>query len=1639
LKRRKLKIALIVICSFFLLIGLALFSLKFYRVQTWLGQKATTMLSERLHTKVSIDRVEIDFFNKAHLRNFFLADSTGDTLVYTGDLTIKLGLLSLTNKTINAKSLELNNGVFHLSRDSSGSVNLGVILRRLSTGEADTTKKKPSAPWKLDIGRLELNNIDFAYLDDKGKMNIRVYVPELKVSVNKLDIANSLVDLGKVKLADATVSIDIYKKPYQDTTVSTKPIHFLPGKFGILFDELDISHTSFRLDDHKHDTIAPQGMDFKHLLITDIDINMKDGGVVSDTIYADITNLSAKDRSGFTVNEMRSKTRVTVNEITCKDLYIKTPQSEIKDYFQLKYASFRDFKYFFKMVKIDAHLDNTTLAIKDLNYFVKKLDKIAHNTAKVSGTIKGKINDLNGKDIDIRMGTGTVFKGDFFTTGLPTIFETSLNMRVKNLSTNVGDLQRILPAIKIPKNLYSLGNVNFTGSLDGFVTDFVATGKLNSAIGSANTDLNFKYDKERQKSAYNGNLALNSFDLGKFFNDEKNLGKVSLAAKINGGGLTLESLNAKLEGNVSSITLRDYEYKDIIVDGLVKQKSFNGWLTIRDENLDMDFTGMIDISDSIPEFKFEANVFKACLDKLHLSKVNYCLAGKMNSDFSGNKIDNIQGNVNLKNFDISRDSIKAHIGSAVINSSFLAGGERQISLTSDIAEGDITGNFTYGGLWQSMKNFFNYTLTRAYTPDSANAAKPQNFDMTLVIYEPGNLTRIIAPDFKLIRNTKVEASFNSVNHKLLADVYIPELEYGNFKVYKTEANMNAADGKFDFNAEIDQVLSKDSVLLDTLVLSANSPGGDFRFDVVAGGKGNYNYGKLTAFLTPLRGKAELRLEPGEFKLGNNIWHFGAENSIMIEGKKITTDDLVFASSDQMLFVDAYLKNDTSTSLKVTLNNTSISDFTGIFTSKVKQIKGTVNGKLVVEDVFSKPKVYANFVAEELMLGNELIGDVDVNTILDSTNSKIVVDASVKGGSNYILIKGDVALGKGTQSMDIDVNASSIGLNFLNYSFFEKFVDSVSGTASAKLHMSGPFNRPVLTGNVRVNYADLVVSYLGTRYSLKEEEITVNEGGFDLGSLAIYDVNKNTAQATGRIIHDHFKRFALDLQVRSGNNKFQLLNSNEKQNPAFYGQAYGTATVKFSGLFTNVNIAVTSARTGQGTHVYLPIRTTYEINRYGFYRFVNPFTDTVPQPKQQFRPSGVTFSLELDATPDAILDIILDPVSGDRLSVAGYGPMNLTIPRSGNIRMLGQYEIERGNYIFTLQDVIRKDFVINKGSSINFTGDLYKARLNVDASYTINTSMYELIDDLLQSQSSQSSQGSQVPNASQSQLASLARARIPVSLLMKLSGILENPDIAFDIKPKDPNPVISTYVDQKLNLLKTNENEMNKQVFGLLVMNRFIPSGTTTTGALGTSGALGGTAANTVSEFVSSQFSSYFNNFLNQFLKNNSIDFNLGYRQYDQTTTQEQELLTQTRRELQLALSTRLLNNRLTLSAGGNIDFGGTASTSSSSGATATKSVIPTGNFQVEYSLTEDGRWRAKAFNRTDYDYVSLRNYNKTGIGVSYREEFDNLADLRESIKQRKKERQQKKAEKQEKKAQEDEIKVRAKQNKQEMKDGTTNP
>jgi TamB, inner membrane protein subunit of TAM complex len=440
----------------------------------------------------------------------------------------------------------------------------------------------------------------------------------------------------------------------------------------------------------------------------------------------------------------------------------------------------------------------------------------------------------------------------------------------------------------------------------------------------------------------------------------------------------------------------------------------------------------------------------------------------------------------------------------------------------------------------------------------------------------------------------------------------------------------------------------------------------------------------------------------------------------------------------------------------------------------------------------------------------------------------------------------------------------------------------------------------------------------------------------LKDFVLNDVNGKEAIANGTVRHDYFKRFVFDIGLRA--KEFECLHTTAAQNSLYYGRAIGSGFASFKGMIQNmnINIAMTSRK---GTVIAIPLGGLSEISQSGHITFLKPVSDSAKDDENipWTNPSGVNLEMSFNITPDAELQLIFDEKIGDIISGSGNGDLRLVVTDDGTFRMYGNYVIERGSYLFTLRNVINKRFQIEKGGYISWTGDPYDADINMDATYRVYTStLYSLIND------------------------STFKKRLAVDCKLNLTNKLMNPTIRYTIDVPGVDGATQAQISSVLN----SEAEVSKQFFGLLVLNQFIPQGNSNQSTTAFDGSLGANAF----ESLSNQF--------NNWLSRLSTDFSVGvnYRARDAYSSEQ----------VQLMISKSFWDDKLTVDG----TFGLYNSTTTQTASN------PLGDFNVEYKVSEDGRFRVKAYNHSNENYSIEYNSPYTqGLGISYREEFDSLKEL----------------------------------------------
>jgi len=300
-------------------------------------------------------------------------------------------------------------------------------------------------------------------------------------------------------------------------------------------------------------------------------------------------------------------------------------------------------------------------------------------------------------------------------------------------------------------------------------------------------------------------------------------------------------------------------------------------------------------------------------------------------------------------------------------------------------------------------------------------------------------------------------------------------------------------------------------------------------------------------------------------------------------------------------------------------------------------------------------------------------------------------------------------------------------------------------------------------------------------------------------------------------------------------------------------------------------------------------------------------------------------------------------------------------------MYGNYEIEEGDYTFTLRQLaFRRNFVINSGSKISFNGALSSTNLDINAVYTTRARLIDLLNN---------DEKQFISNTSEERDAKTSQK---INVLLHMSGSLNEPKLTFNLDVPE-NRSEGSLAYQKLKQINQNDRELFDQVASLLLVNTFIPpegigSSTATTGAI-----------NNISEIISTTASSQLTNIVNKLLGDPNLSVELKYKNYNLSdpTIYGGGV---NRNEVSFNVRKNLLNDRLMVELGSAYDWGRPTSSNS------TTSNL-TGDFRVQYLLTEDGRVRATVFRTSNYDVLVDRNIWRGGIGISYRKTFNNLYEL----------------------------------------------
>jgi hypothetical protein len=1576
-------------------------------VQNKAAQELTKFLSKEWQTEVSIGRVQLGIFNKIKLENFYLEDLDGDTLVYSGNLEVNhSGLFMIPFRQFRIESVKLKNAEVRISRrEGQEFQNFQFIVDYFSKGKKDDSPK-PSRPFHLNLRHFYLENVHFLKPDEvKGEV-FDILVRDAEGHFDRFDLAGKRMDLSVLNLGSPDIKITLLdqkllpekRPPAQLTAEKISPESLDTNNLILTIGEFNMGKGAFSLRNIRKEPVRTTPLNilnYNYLDVLDIEIHVNNF-VYSDLEFeGEVKQISLRDTTGFVLEKLSAgQAKLSCQGLELYGMELKTPHTRLGDTLVFRYDTYHAWENFENDVEMKGNFNNAHVALQDIMKFAPVLEDNAffkenkEEVLEIQGVIEGSVNRLDGKNLKLNLAQGVQIEGKFSTFNLAVKDEQFISLKLDRLLTDVKTLRKLIPQFRPPENFDRLGKLDFNGKFDGFFVDFVADGRLKTDIGQAEMFMNLKLREGKEKALYSGDLYLKSFNLGAWSGND-DFGKVTLNTHVTEGkGLTLNSANAKLEGTIDSLVFKGYKYANVTLKGRLEKNLFDGDVNIEDPNINLTFGGEINLTDTLPAFDFKADIRRLALKPLNISPKDLQFFGQVDMHLKGKRLSDIIGEARVFDFQViknQKDTLR--VDSAVVSSTWLpVGNTKNFSVQSTLGNIDIQGDFDIEKIPARITQFItsNYPAfasrlgikSKEILPDTAR------FDFTVELFQLQNLFHFFEEKLDGFDESKITGNYDGYANQLFLEVEVPSWKYQNieFNDVYFRSKLKGSEGSL-------QVGVVETKFSETQKLSPVSLIGTIYEDTLEFLVISSNFYKI---LDNVNINGMLTIEPdsswrvsfksSELVILNQTWDINTANYVRIGDGKVETNNFVLSNKDQRII----LKSVREEGLELQLKNYPIDSLEFIKNIPNHRISGIADVYAKVKDVFSFQGLSALLRINDLTINGDNYGVLRLDASAPSVKETVTGFLAIENDSMELTVDGYFnPPGLATDNarkwvkddplyFDFDVSISNYPTRIVQY--FVADVLNVKGSVSAKnIRLYGKPDKPELDGEAFVKDASFKIKPLQATYRVPDGKVRVTSHMFDGTGTYAYDRFGNRAYLEGGITHDHLKDFGLDLRISTEPGKgFLGLETTERDNPVFYGTAIGTGYVRFTGNFKQPSLYV-NGKTMPGTHMFMPMTGTTSNRQVRFITFPDYLADKdkEPGPKNPLDLRGLNMEYDLEITPDAKMEVIFDKAWGDVLQGTGNSQLKVIMTREGRFDMYGQFTVVSGNYLFTLMNLgLNKPFIVEPGGTITWNGDPYDAIINVKAVYEgLSTSVYNFIQEYMAA----ASQGAQ----------DLARSGTNVELKMQLTGQLLQPDIVFDIGFPNLDSELRNYAENKMRTIRQDPNELNRQVFGLLVLGQFLPSGYTI--------QAGDVGINTLSEMLSTQLSIYLTEFVSEFFTGSNliqgIDLDISYNRFSAGTTADPSDPTAgyITSELQGRLKV-IVNDRISIKGGLDFDLSG------SSQIYTTNNSFLTHEVQIEYVISKDRRLKIKVYNSTEPDFAGGRR-TKTGAGLSFRKEFDSIQEL----------------------------------------------
>ena len=1383
---------------------------------------------------------------------------------------------------------------------------------------------------EVSVGHIDLglfNRIivnDVMIKDQRDEQLIAARRLSAKIDILPL-VTTGQVSISSVQLLGAQMNL------YRETAASTPNYQFAidalsssdkdsPSQLNLRIGSVIISRLSVCYD-QKDAPLTPGKLNSNHLK-GDISAHILLRKLTPDSLNLNVKRISIKEHSGIELQKLSFKLEANREQALLSDLAIQLPQSSFMlDTLIASYV----FDHFEETLHYRTAISPSIICMADLVSVLP--DAIPTNHLfEISASVSGTTKAIDCQEMSIQTTDHSL---QLYASGA--FSPTAWSADIDNLSLSedlIKEMSNLEPAI--PNIFTNLGFVNLRGEASGHANgDITAKGYVNTATGS----LTYQGSYNQLQQLCDAHVATDSLDLKRLLGNNS-LGLLSAQLDISTSNSTFF-----VKGSVPHIDLNGYRYQNLQIDGTYGPTGIAGKLKVDDPHLKTDVEGTFSSSNT-PHLKMTGYIERIAPKALRLSDNwnDAVFSAIIDTDISANSLADTEGTIDLDDFVMSYgDTTRYHLDNMHIRSGY-DNGRHYMRMKSDFGEALLSGQFDLPTLPRCLASLV--PLQSQQTIGNKN-----DFTLTMRVSDSRWIQQLTGLLLELNGPMELNAQVSEPNKELDVYAFIPDFNVAGNTLQNATLNLSSNGDSAQCQLSTTRVTDKggrqdfrltaqtiNQQLYSTLNLSTPQ-----------GNHGTIN--TISRFYNNEEGKNEthVRVLPSLFSMNNATWSL-EPCDILYSDKRLMIDQFTLHHGDEHLIIDGLASTNASDSLLLDLNGIDVAYLLELVNFHAVQFDGKATGRAYICHAFKDAEAWADIMVDNFHFQQAPMGTLEAHAIWNQEEGQVELDAAIDNGADsqtYI----DGYVSPRHKELDLGIRAHGTSIGFI-HSFTNSFISRFEGRAYGDVRLHGPLKGLDLTGKAAVTGL-AAITPLGTTYRFDGDTVRLAPGKIIFDNFHAFDRDGHHAILNGSLGHTHLTRITFNLQAQADD--FLAYDFPKPETGTTVG-----GTVRVDGAFslrglpgeTVIDCDVTPSA---GSVFYYNVANPDAINQQQFITWGSkaPHDETVHNHEDKNEEDNSTkgdlrVNLRINTTPDATLRLIMDQHSSDNIALNGRGVLRASLYNKGAFQLFGTYDVERGNYAMTIQNIIKKNFQFQPGSSIVFGGDPFQAALHLKALYTVNGVS---LSDLGLNES-------------------FTNSSIRVNCLMNIVGTAGEPRVEFDLEM----PTVNSEEEHMIRSIIASEQELNQQVVYLLGIGRFY-----TQGANNASTQSYGQTELAMQSLLSGTVSSQINQLLSQVIKNDDWNFGANISTGNEGWHNA---------EYEGLISGRMLNNRLLI----NGQFG-----YRDNATQATPSFI--GDFDIQYLLTPGGSFSLKAYNHTNDRYFTHSSLNTQGIGIIMKKDFNGLRDL----------------------------------------------